>query len=125
MAKKSLTVPPEQIIQSIVNGMKEVKAKDIVVLDLRNLSSTPADFFVICHGTSTTQVEAISRSVEKFTRQDFDERPGHMEGTRNAQWILMDYFTVLVHIFEEKMRSYYDLEGLWADANINYIGERA
>ena len=74
MAKQSLTVTSEQITKSIVNGMMEVKAKDIVVLDLRKLHSAAADFFVICHGTSTTQVEAISRSVEKVTKEEYMEQ---------------------------------------------------
>lgn len=115
----------EQVLQSIVDGMLEKKAQHIVVLDLRKLNSTVADYFVICHGTSTTQVEAIARSVEEFTEKELNESPLHIEGVTNAQWILMDYFTVVVHIFEEKARSYYDLEELWADAAVLPVEERA
>jgi ribosome-associated protein len=115
----------EQVLQSIVDGMLEKKAQHIVVLDLRKLNSTVADYFVICHGSSTTQVEAIARSVEEFTEKELGESPLHIEGVTNAQWILMDYFTVVVHIFEEKARSYYDLEELWADAAVLPVEERA
>jgi hypothetical protein len=72
----------------------------------------------VCTGTSTTQVEAIARSAENFTRKQLDERPRRVEGLRNAQWVLMDYFTIIVHVFNEPMREHYDIEGLWADGNL-------
>lgn len=125
MTKQKLAISSEQITESIVYGMREMGAKDIVVLDLRELQSAAADFFIICHGTITTHVEAIARSVESATQEQWMERPEHIEGKQNAQWILMDYFSVLAHIFEEKTRAYYDLEGLWADAAVENISEKA
>jgi ribosome-associated protein len=125
MGKKLKHTPTELLVDIIVNGMQEVKAKDIVVLDMKDVRSAITDFFVICHGTSNTHVEAISRSVEKETIEKLTEKPAHVEGVQNAQWILMDYFSVVVHIFDEKSREYYRLEDLWADANMRFIKESA
>ena len=115
----------EQLLKAIVSGMQEVKARDICVMDLRSTGSPVADYFVICHGSSTTQVEAISRSVEEFSLKLCKEKPWHTEGKRNAQWILMDFVSIVVHIFEESAREYYALEELWADAAVKRIEERA
>lgn len=112
-------------MEEIVHGMQEVKAHDIVVMDMRHVPNAMADYFLICHGTSTTQVEAISRSVEKETVKTLGVRPSHVEGERNAQWVLMDYFDIIVHIFNDSMRQYYALEELWADARFERIEQRA
>jgi ribosome-associated protein len=120
MAKKSTKTADttEQLIHAIVKGIQEVKGKDILLMDLRKVEGAVADYFVISHGSSNTQVEAIARSVEKETEEQVGEHPWHLEGMRNAQWILMDYVNVIVHVFEESFRNYYDLEGLWADASV-------
>lgn len=123
--KRIPRVAADPIVRSIVHGMQERKAHDIVVLDLRTVHHAMADYFIICHGTSTTQVEAIARSVEETVERELGESPSHLEGVANAQWILMDYFSVVVHIFEEGARRYYALEELWADAEALNIGERA
>ena len=107
----------DALLFSIIEGIEEVKGHDIKILDLRNIEAAIADYFVICTGTSTTQVEAIARSTENFTRKELDEKPRRVEGVRNAQWVLMDYFSIIVHVFYEPMREHYDIEGLWADAN--------
>ncbi|MFM1771732.1 MAG: ribosome silencing factor [Bacteroidota bacterium] len=107
----------DALLFSIIEGIEEVKGHDIKILDLRNIESAIADYFVVCTGTSTTQVEAIARSAENFTRKELDEKPRRVEGLRNAQWVLMDYFSIIVHIFYEPMRDHYDIEGLWADAD--------
>lgn len=126
MAKKILKKDESEILlDQIVNGMQEVKAHDIVVMDLRHVQNAMSDYFVICHGTSTTQVEAISRSIEKETLKSLGYRASHVEGERNAQWILMDYFDVIVHIFNDRMRDYYALEELWADAAFKRIEDVA
>jgi ribosome-associated protein len=83
------------------------------------------DYFVVCHGSSSTQVEAIARSVEKETLLNLGEKPFHVEGKQNSQWILMDYFNVVVHIFNETTRNYYSLEELWADADFTRYEEVA
>lgn len=123
-AKKTLS-SSEQLIDSIVKGIQEVKGRQIAILDLRKVENSSSDFFVICHGTSTTQAEAIARSVEKFTEEERSESPWHIEGLQTSQWILMDYVDVVVHVFEETQRSLYDLEGLWADGETQWIEARA
>jgi ribosome-associated protein len=92
---------------------------------LRNIEAAIADYFIVCTGTSTTQVEAIARSAENFTRKELDERPRRVEGVRNAQWVLMDYFTIIVHVFYEPMREHYDIEGLWSDGKVMALPKKA
>lgn len=104
------------LVDAVVQGMQEMKAKDIVHLDLREAPNAVCDHFVICHGDSSTQVEAIARSVEKFTLQRMHEKPWHTEGKENAGWVLLDYVDVVVHIFLRDVRAYYGLDQLWADA---------
>jgi ribosome-associated protein len=104
------------LVDSIVKGIQEVKGKDIVHLDLRDVPNTVSDHFIICHGDSATQVDAIQRSVEKFAKEKADDKPWHTEGTNNSEWVLMDFVDVVVHIFHRDKRSYYALEDLWGDA---------
>lgn len=104
------------LVAAVVQGMQEVKAKEIVHLDLRELTHTVCDHFVICHGDSSTQVEAIARSVEKFALRETGEKPWHSEGKENAGWVLLDYVDVVVHIFLREVREHYGLDQLWADA---------
>ncbi|TNE54160.1 MAG: ribosome silencing factor [Bacteroidetes bacterium] len=101
---------------AVVEGMQENKAKDIVVLDLREIPSAVSDFFVICSGESSTQVDGISNSVVRHTRKELKEKPWHEEGKTNSEWVLLDYVSVVAHIFYQDTRSFYDLESLWADA---------
>ncbi|MBL7951251.1 MAG: ribosome silencing factor [Flavobacteriales bacterium] len=105
------------LVEAIVKGIQEVKGKDIVHLDLRNVPNTVSDHFIICHGDSATQVDAIQRSVEKFAREEADDKPWHTEGTSNSEWVLMDFVDVVVHIFHRDKRAYYALEDLWGDAS--------
>jgi ribosome-associated protein len=112
----------EQLVDAVVHGMEEVKAHDIVVMDLRKVSNALSDFFVVCHGTSSTQVQAIADSVEKETYRILQDEPSHTEGARNATWILMDYVNVIVHVFSKDARDFYALEDLWADASVKRIG---
>ncbi len=104
------------LCDTIVEGMQENKAQDIVVLDLRKISNSVCDFFVICSGESSTQVDGISASVQRYTRKQLSEKPWSVEGKTNSEWILMDYVSVVAHIFYKETRSFYDLEDLWADA---------
>lgn len=111
----------EQLVETIVEAMQEKKAENIVMLDLRETGSSVADFFIICHGTSNVQVNAIASGVERDTRDALKEKPWKKEGLQNAQWIILDYVNVVVHVFYEEMRDYYKLEELWGDAKItNY-----
>ncbi|MCH2223452.1 MAG: ribosome silencing factor [Crocinitomicaceae bacterium] len=104
------------LCDAIVEGMQENKAKDIVVLDLREVDSAVCDFFVICSGDSSTQVDGISSSVMRYTRKELSEKPWRVEGKNNSEWVLMDYVSVVAHVFYHEKREFFDLEDLWADA---------
>jgi len=106
----------EKLVEVVVRGMQEKKAKQISVLDLRGLEHAVTDFFVICNAESTTQVSAIADSVEYFAVENLKEKPLHIEGTQNAIWILLDYGNVVVHVFQDDAREFYDIESFWADA---------
>ena len=106
----------EKLVDEIVAGMKEKKAKGISVLDLRNLEQSVCDFFVICNAESTTQVNSIAGSVEHFTKKELNEKPLHIEGKDNSMWILLDYSNVVVHVFQDESREFYNIEEFWADA---------
>ncbi|MEZ4799996.1 MAG: ribosome silencing factor [Flavobacteriales bacterium] len=121
MAKKLKKENTEILLSEIIEGMTDVKAHDIVVMDLRKIDHAMSDYFIVCHGTSSTQVEAIARSIEKVTHEKLGQKPYHVEGKQNAQWVLMDYFDIIVHIFNETTRKYYALEELWADAAVERV----
>ncbi|MCT4560988.1 MAG: ribosome silencing factor [Crocinitomicaceae bacterium] len=100
----------------IVEGMQENKAQDIVVLDLRDIPNTVTEFFVICTGESSTQIDGITSSVIRHTRKSIQEKPWHTEGKGTSEWVLIDYVSVVAHVFYKSARSHYDLEDLWSDA---------
>jgi len=106
------------LLKSITKGIFDKKGHDVLKIDLRKLENRIADYFVICHGTSTTQVDSICDSVEDTVRDVAGEKPLHVEGLDNCFWVLLDYGNVIVHIFLEEYRSFYSLESLWADASI-------
>ena len=116
MYKLEDEVNSEVLCDAIVEGMQENKAQDIVVLDLREISNAVCDFFVICSGESSTQVDGISNSISRFTRKELQEKPWHIEGKTNSEWILLDYINVVAHVFYKDARPFYDLEDLWSDA---------
>ena len=109
----------------IIEGMREIKAKEIVSLDLRNIETSVCDFFIICHGTSITHASAIADSVIEETLKSIKEKPWHKEGLTNGDWILLDYGNVVAHIFQKETRDYYNIEKLWGDADIQLIKETA
>jgi ribosome-associated protein len=113
----------EIIAEIAIKGMQEKKAKEIICMDLRNVHNAVTDFFVICHGDSNTQVDAIAGSVEEEIRKVIGEKPWHREGFENAEWILLDYVNVVVHVFQKEQRGFYKLEALWADAETQVIQE--
>jgi ribosome-associated protein len=106
------------LLRSVVKGIFEKKGHDVIKIDLRKLENRIADYFIICHGSSTTQVDTICDSVEDTVRKVAGEKPLHVEGLDNCFWVLLDYGNVIVHIFLEEYRSFYSLESLWADASI-------
>jgi ribosome-associated protein len=116
MYKVKSDIDSKILCDAVVEGMQENKAKDIVVLDLRNIESAVTDFFVICSGESMVQVDGIANTVTRHTRNELEERPWHQEGKTNSEWILLDYVSVVVHVFYKDARSFYDIEDLWSDA---------
>jgi ribosome-associated protein len=110
----------EELTRLIVQGMEDTKAKDIVILDLQDIEHSITNYFVICHGSSKPQLEAIAESCIENTVRNLKAKPWHKEGFENAEWILLDYVDVVVHIFREDKRNFYQLEKLWADAVITH-----
>ncbi len=102
----------------VVEAIQAKKGHQIVTIDLSKVEHSMCERFIICHGESTTQVGAIAHSIEKELKEKAGIRPHHVEGLQNSQWILIDLFDVLVHVFLEEYRSFYRLEELWADGKV-------
>lgn len=111
----------EKLAGIIIKGIQEKKGQSIIKMDLRDIGNSISDFFVICHGTSNRQVDAIADSVLDEVKKNTGERPVNTEGKKNAEWVLIDFVDVVVHVFQEKVREHYALEELWADASIEQI----
>ena len=109
------------LIDKIVEAMQDTKGEDILIFDLSKIENSVAQTFIICSGNSNTQVSAIAGNIEKKVRNDLQDRPWHVEGNENALWILLDYVSVVVHVFQRETREYYDIEELWGDAKITKI----
>jgi ribosome-associated protein len=119
MTKK--TVSTDVLLTNIIKGIEEVKGNDIDILDLRDIDNAVCDYFIICNGTSNTQVNAIVNSIQKTVSKEIKDKPWHVEGTDNAEWVLMDYVSIVVHVFQKEIREYYNIEGLWGDAKITSL----
>lgn len=113
----------EQLINAIVEGIQRKKGVNLVKIDLTKINHTECKYFIICHGNSNTQVDAIAHSVEDTVEELINEKAWHKDGYRNSIWILLDYADIMVHIFQKDSRKFYDLENLWADAHIETIKE--
>ena len=109
------------LIEKIVEAIQDTKGEDIKLLDLTKIENSAADYFIICSANSNTQVNAIAGNIEKKVRNELKNRPWHVEGTENAMWILVDYISVVVHVFQKHIREYYDIEDLWSDAKVTVI----
>ena len=110
-----------QLVEEVILGIENVKGENINQLDLRELDNTPCDFFIVCSGNSNTQVSAIVNSVQKTVSKALHEKPFHTEGLDNAEWVLIDYVNVVVHVFQNQIREYYNIEELWGDAKSTQI----
>ena len=106
------------LLKQILDLAFEKKAVELVAMDVRGLSSV-TDFFIICSGDSEPQVKAITDNIRRGTPQ----KPHHLEGYENLNWVLLDYFDVVVHVFGKNDRDYYNIEKLWADAPMNEISD--
>jgi len=117
----------EEETESVVNTIKEAlldkKAKDIAVIHLGNMENAVSEYFIVTHGTSDTHVESLAKAVVEKTEEKIESSPWHIEGMQNKEWILLDYADVVVHIFQPRMREFYRIEELWADAEIEHIDE--
>lgn len=111
----------KKLVQAIINGMQEKKAKNIVVVDLTGISDTITNYLVICEGNTPTQVSAIQDSVREFGRKEAGQKPVTTDGTRNCFWVALDYIDVVAHVFVPDARDFYDIENLWEDAPITEI----
>ncbi len=117
LAKKNL------LLKNIIEGILEKKGREVIDIDLTKIRSTICDHFIICHADSNVQVNAIADSVQKRVKEQLDLNIGHREGIENATWVLLDYYDIVVHIFQRETREYYRLEELWGDARISRIEE--
>jgi ribosome-associated protein len=117
-ASKTSLRPPAKLPKAVsgaVNAAREKKAIDVVVLDLRKTGGF-TDYFVICTGTNPRQIQAIADAVTEALRKEFGERPALAEGIEKSEWILLDFFNFVVHIFSRECRAFYGLERLWGNA---------
>ncbi len=118
---KNKSVSTDNLISTIIAGIEEVKGEDIQLLDLREIENTVCQYFIICSGNSNTQVKAIAASIQKLVGKEVQEKAWHVEGEQSAEWILVDYVDVVVHVFQKPIRAHYDIEGLWGDAKITNL----
>ncbi|MDP4289916.1 MAG: ribosome silencing factor [Bacteroidota bacterium] len=105
----------------VINAIYEKKGENVVKIDMRPINSPIADFFIVCQGSNRTQVEAIVDSIYEQVKKAIGIYPSHVEGRENAEWMLVDYFDVVVHVFQPETRGFYKLESLWADADITEV----
>lgn len=116
MSSKAGKDDAKNILKQVIEAMQDKKANSILSLDLRKITDSVSQYFVVCHAHSTTQVDAIYNNVIDKVESNCEIKPFHVEGYENSEWILIDYFDVVVHIFQEDIRKFYKLEELWADA---------
>ena len=121
MPRKKKQEPRELLIEAVTTAMTDKLARNPVILDFAGMKGTLCDAFIICHGGSRTQVEAISGHVIGEVKKKTGLNPYHQEGFENAEWILIDYFDVVIHIFQEERRRFYNIEQLWADAPLTKV----
>jgi len=120
-AAKPVKGPTEKLADAVVDGILEIKGKNITVMNLQSIHNRVCDYFIICQADSNTQVNAIAESIQEVVRKTTGDKPYRSEGFENSEWILIDYVTVVVHVFQSEVRDFYNLESLWADAEIKEI----
>ena len=112
------------LLDNIINAIQDVKGKEIISLDLRKIDSAICKYFIICTGTSNTHVNSIESNIKKTISRDLGEKPFHIEGNNIGEWVLMDYSDIIVHVFQQKTRAFYNIEDFWGDAKFkNYKEE--
>lgn len=108
----------EELVSTIADLALDIKAKDVMSLDLQKIPEASADYFIICHGDSTTQVKAIADNIADKCKMQGITKVYGLEGLKTAQWALVDLGNIIVHVFLHEMREFYNLEELWSDAKI-------
>ena len=111
----------DSLISKIVDCIDNVKGLDVSILDLRDIENTVCKYFVVCTGSSNTHVSAIVNAIKKNVSKELREKPFQTEGNENAEWVLIDYINVVVHVFQKQIREYYNIEELWGDAKTTKI----
>lgn len=111
----------KELLKTITDIILDKRGKEVTIIDLSSIHYAFCDYFIVCHGDSSTQVGAIADSIENKVKERYGINKGHIEGLQNAQWVLMDYGSIVIHIFQKEYRGYYKLEDLWGDAQITVI----
>lgn len=124
MRKKKFEATDELLTKVIIEAIQEKKGHGLIKIDLKNLKNNLCDYFIICDGESNTQVNALAENIEKQTYLQLKTQPHHIEGRENSQWILLDFFSVIVHVFQKEYRNFYKLEDLWSDGKLEIIQEK-
>ena len=121
MVKRTTSKELNELKKAIIKAIEDKKGENIVTIEIGKLENSITDYFIICNAQSNTQVNAISDGIEKDIRTNLKQKPWHIEGRDNSQWIVLDYSSIIVHIFQTPYRDFYKLEELWADAPIEKI----
>lgn len=117
------TTNTDALIANILKNIDDIKAQDVLLMDLREIENKSTDYFIICSGTSNTHVSSIANLIEREVSRELKDRPWHVEGVEVGEWILLDYVNVVVHVFQKQIREFYDIESLWGDAKTINISE--
>jgi ribosome-associated protein len=112
------------LLKHIINVIQDAKGQKIISLDLRKIDSAICKYFIICTGTSSTHVNSIESKIKKIISQDLNEKPWHTEGNNVGEWVLMDYYDIIVHVFQEQTRKFYNIEDFWGDAKYKSYKEK-
>lgn len=115
----------EKVVNKIIEALEDSKAHQIIKIDLRKIENCFCNFFVICHGTSSTHIAGLTNAVEEKVKEEFDESPFHVEGLNGSQWVVLDYGDIVVHIFDKALRDFYQLEEFWGDGKIERIPDES
>ena len=105
----------KKLVETIVEGIRNRKGRNITAIDLRKVTDAPVEYMVIAEGTSSTQVASIADEVDSYVRTELHVHPLAVDGIDNAEWVAMDYGTIFVHIMQREPRAFYDIENLWND----------
>jgi len=121
MAKKNPTL--KKLHSTILSSIEDKMGKDIVSIDLRKVENAVASYFIICHGDSNTHATAIADWVAENVENELDERVWKVQGKENSEWIILDYGSIVLHVFQRPFRHHYNLEELWADGVLTTVQE--